>query len=213
MDTTTSLIVGIPAILIAIIVHEFCHALAAYLLGDNTAKDAGRLTLNPIVHIDLFGTIIFPILMILTMGAAFGWAKPVPFNPYNLKFPRFGPAIVAIAGPFSNLIIASLSLISFKLLLPILDPNLNLLMIFLVYLAVINVVLLVFNLIPIPPLDGSKVLFAVFSDFKYNRFREVLEKQGPTLLIMLIVFDNLFNLNLFGYIIYPVIEFVYKIFS
>ena len=131
MSSTIAFIVGVPAILIAIVVHEFCHGLAAYLLGDNTAKDAGRLTLNPIPHIDLWGTIIIPLIMLVTSGAAFGWAKPVPFNPYNLKYQRFGPALVAMAGPFSNLIIAIISFIAFKALTPNLDQNTNLLMIFL----------------------------------------------------------------------------------
>ena len=187
MDLSTAIIVGVPAILIAIIIHEFSHGYAAYLLGDNTAKDAGRLTLNPLAHIDLVGTIIVPLLMLVTMGAAFGWAKPVPFNPYNLKYPRFGPAIVAIAGPLSNLLVAVISLVAFKLLVPVFDASTNMLMIFLVYLTVLNLVLLVFNLIPIPPLDGSKVLFSFLSGVRYASFRNTLEKQGPVILIALIL--------------------------
>ena len=200
MDTSIVFIVGVPAILIAIVVHEFCHGLAAYLLGDNTAKDAGRLTLNPIPHIDLWGTIIIPIIMLVTSGAAFGWAKPVPFNPYNLKYSRFGPALVAIAGPFSNFIIAIISLVAFKILTPYLNTETNLLMIFLINLLVLNLFLMIFNLIPIPPLDGSKVLFAVFADAKYINFRDTLERQGPIILLLLIVFDNFLNLGIFNFI-------------
>lgn len=212
MDTGTIIIVGIPAVLIAIIIHEFSHGLAAYWLGDNTAKDAGRLTLNPIAHIDLFGTIIFPLVMIVSTGAAFGWAKPVPYNPYNLKYQRFGPALVAIAGPLSNLILAIVSLVAFKGLLPFFDPNTNLMMIFLLYLVILNLVLLIFNLIPIPPLDGSKVLFSFMSGVKYAPQRDFLERQGPFLLILLIIADSFLNLNLFGRLINPIINFVYNIF-
>jgi Zn-dependent protease len=212
MDFSTAVIVGVPAILIAIIIHEFSHGYAAYVLGDNTAKDAGRLTLNPLAHIDLFGTIIVPLLMLVTMGAAFGWAKPVPFNPYNLKYPRFGPAIVAIAGPLSNLIVAMISLVAFKLLVPVFDPSTNMLMIFLVYLTVLNLVLLIFNLIPIPPLDGSKVLFSFLSGMKYAPLRSFLEKQGPVILIVLILMDSFLNLHLFGKLINPIINFVYNVF-
>lgn len=200
MSSTIAFIVGVPAILIAIVVHEFCHGLAAYLLGDNTAKDAGRLTLNPIPHIDLWGTIIIPLIMLVTSGAAFGWAKPVPFNPYNLKYQRFGPALVAMAGPFSNLIIAIISFIAFKALTPNLDQNTNLLMIFLINLLVLNLFLMIFNLIPIPPLDGSKVLFAIFADARYVNFRDLLERQGPIILLVLIVFDNFLNLGIFNFI-------------
>ena len=211
MDTSIAFIVGVPAILIAIVVHEFCHGLAAYLLGDNTAKDAGRLTLNPIPHIDLWGTIIIPIIMLVTSGAAFGWAKPVPFNPYNLKYQRFGPALVAMAGPFSNLIIAIISFILFKALTPYLDPNTNLLMIFLINLLVLNLFLMIFNLIPVPPLDGSKVLFAVFADAKYVNFRDVLERQGPIILLLLIVFDNFLNLGIFNFIFNAVFGLLTKV--
>ena len=211
MDTSIAFIVGVPAILIAIVVHEFCHGLAAYLLGDNTAKDGGRLTLNPIPHIDLWGTIIIPIIMLVTSGAAFGWAKPVPFNPYNLKYQRFGPALVAMAGPFSNLIIAIISFILFKALTPYLDPNTNLLMIFLINLLVLNLFLMIFNLIPVPPLDGSKVLFAVFADAKYVNFRDVLERQGPIILLLLIVFDNFLNLGIFNFIFNAVFGLLTKV--
>lgn len=211
MPTTIAFIVGVPAIIIAIVIHEFSHGLAAYWLGDDTAKDAGRLTLNPIPHIDLWGTIIIPLIMLVTSGAAFGWAKPVPFNPYNLKYPRFGPALVAIAGPFSNFLVAMISLIAFKILTPYLNTEMNLLMIFLINLLVLNLFLMIFNLIPIPPLDGSKVLFAVFSDAKYANLRDLLERQGPIILLLLIVFDNFMNLGIFNFIFNAVFGLLTKI--
>ena len=200
MGTSFYFVIGIPAILIAIVIHEFCHGFAAYLLGDDTAKNAGRLTLNPIAHIDLWGTIIIPLIMLFTSGAAFGWAKPVPYNPYNLKFPRFGPAIVALAGPVANLIIAILSAIAFKLLTPYLNPTTNLLMIFLVNLVLLNLFLMIFNLIPIPPLDGSKVLFSILADVKYANIKDFMERQGPFLLLFLVIFDNFLNLGFFRFI-------------
>jgi len=193
------------------IIHEVSHGAMAYYLGDPTAKNLGRLTLNPIPHIDLWGTIIIPIIMLVTSGAAFGWAKPVPFNPYNLKYQRFGPALVAMAGPFSNLIIAIISFILFKALTPYLDPNTNLLMIFLINLLVLNLFLMIFNLIPVPPLDGSKVLFAVFADAKYVNFRDVLERQGPIILLLLIVFDNFLNLGIFNFIFNAVFGLLTKV--
>jgi Zn-dependent protease len=211
MGTGIALIVGIPAILIAIVVHEFSHGYAAYLLGDNTAKNAGRLTLNPIAHIDMWGTIIIPLIMLVTSGAAFGWAKPVPFNPYNLKYPKYGPAIVAIAGPLSNLIIAFIALMTFRVLVPTLDPNTNLLMMFLLNLALLNVFLMVFNLVPVPPLDGSKVLFVIFSDLKYAGFRHALETQGPFILLTVIILDNFLNLGIFGGLFKLALSIVYKL--
>lgn len=211
MPTTIAFIVGVPAIIIAIVIHEFSHGLAAYWLGDDTAKDAGRLTLNPIPHIDLWGTIIIPLIMLVTSGAAFGWAKPVPFNPYNLKYSRFGPALVAIAGPFSNFIIAIICLIAFKILTPYLNTETNLLMIFLINLLVLNLFLMIFNLIPIPPLDGSKVLFAILADAKYVNFRDLLERQGPIILLLLIVFDNFMNLGVFNFIFNAVFGLLTKI--
>lgn len=177
------------AILFALTIHEFSHALAGYLLGDHTAKEEGRLTFNPMAHLDWFG-----FLMLLLVG--FGWGKPVPFNPYNLKYPKWGPAIVSIAGPLSNLISFIFFGIILKLLITFtaLSPA-NLLLQFLGLLLEINLILMIFNLIPIPPLDGSKVLFAVLPA-KYDNFKVLLETRGPLILISLIILDNFLNLGL-----------------
>ena len=137
----------LPALLIALTFHEFSHGLAAYYLGDNTAKVRGRLTLNPIKHIDPIG--LFTLLVF-----KFGWAKPVPFNPLNFKNRKWGTLIVALAGPFSNFILAFLS---FMLLL-LINPVNPLFFIFLNSLFLYNLILCVFNLIPVPPLDGSKII-------------------------------------------------------
>ncbi len=137
--------------------HEYMHGYAAYRLGDNTAKNAGRLTLNPIKHLDLFGSFLLPLgLYLMKSPFLFGWAKPVPYNPYNLRDQKYGDAKVAAAGPLSNLGLALLCSLIFRAL----DPS-TLLAYLVFQAALINVLLGIFNLVPIPPLDGSKIL-AVF---------------------------------------------------
>ena len=144
-------------IIISAVFHEFCHALAADSLGDPTARHLGRLTLNPIKHMELFGTFILPLVLLFTAGGFLGWAKPVPYNPSNLRDHRFGSSKVAFAGPAANLILA----LVFGLLLRLvsMDFMLTLAITWIVY---INISLALFNLIPIPPLDGSKLLFDLF---------------------------------------------------
>ncbi len=179
-------IVAAIATLFSLTIHEFCHGFAAYLQGDMTARDHGRLTLNPIAHIDPIGTLLIPGILLLTHSPfMIGWAKPVPFNPYNLRTGRWGALLVALAGPFSNLALFFVSL----LLLKILNlPLTNFLPIFLMYLAVVNFVLGLFNLLPIPPLDGSKILLAILPS-KYDHIIEVLEVYGPYILIGVLVFE------------------------
>jgi Zn-dependent protease len=144
----------IAVIICSLIVHEVMHGVAADKLGDPTARYAGRLTLNPLPHLDLFGSIILPILLSLTPGGfLFGWAKPVPYNPYNLfRAPSWGEAIVAGAGPASNLALALLAGLLIRL--QIFPDIAGVLM----YVVVINVSLMLLNLIPVPPLDGSKLV-------------------------------------------------------
>ncbi|MDD4995003.1 MAG: site-2 protease family protein [Patescibacteria group bacterium] len=179
-------IVWVLAVVFALTVHEFCHALAAYVLGDKTAAGAGRLTLNPMAHIDPIG-----FLMLMVVGI--GWAKPVPFNPYNLKYPKWGPVLVALAGPASNLAsffilgFAAHALIGFGL------GYQNLLVVLLIFTIFINAILLFFNIIPVPPLDGSKILYAVLSSPKYAGLRARLELQGQYLLLMLLVINWVTN--------------------
>jgi Zn-dependent protease len=143
-------------IIFSAIIHEYFHAWAAYIQGDKTAKEQGRLTLNPIPHIDPLGTIIIPLILLITAGGFIGWAKPVPFNPYNLKNQKWGRTIVALAGPFSNLFIAlALGLLIRISIFPLLIIPFSLI-------AYVNIFLALFNLIPIPPLDGSKLVFDIF---------------------------------------------------
>lgn len=169
------------AIVLGISVHEFSHALLAYWQGDRTAEDAGRLTLNPLKHIDIFG-----FLMFLFVG--FGWAKPTPFNPYNLKFKRFGPVFVALAGPIANVLFA----VVIALVLRALDAFTtlsvdNLMVMFFFLLVQVNLIMAIFNLIPVPPLDGSKVLYAFIIE-KHPNAVIWLERYGMFLLLALVIF-------------------------
>jgi Zn-dependent protease len=143
-------------IIFSSIIHEYFHAWAAFILGDKTAKDAGRLTLNPIPHIDPIGTIIIPFILLISVGGFIGWAKPVPYNPYNLKNQKWGRTIVALAGPVSNLFIALVLGIIIRLsLFPALVYPFS-------AIVFVNIFLALFNLIPVPPLDGSKLIFDLF---------------------------------------------------
>lgn len=181
----------ISSILLAFTVHEFSHAYAAELLGDHTAKALGRLTLNPIAH-------IHPLGFILLLVAGFGWGKPVPFDPHNLKNPKWGSALIGLAGPFSNLLLAVLTVLIMMFLTSrgLLLPS-SLLTIFLTFLVQFNIILMVFNLIPLPPLDGSKVLFAIIPD-KYHHLRVSLNQYGPMILFALIIIDATSPVSIFG---------------
>jgi Zn-dependent protease len=168
-------------LLVAFPFHEFSHALAAYRLGDGTAKLFGRLTLNPIVHFDPVGGLA------LIITGLFGWAKPTPVNPYNLRGGRTSEAIVAAAGPVSNLVLAVAAAIPLRYILATkADVPFEIAVILLLFIE-INVGLFLFNLIPIPPLDGSKVLFAFLNPRLVYQYRPVLEQYGFLLIILAIL--------------------------
>lgn len=189
--------VWIMALLIALTVHEFSHALVGTLLGDETAKRLGRLTLNPVAHVDGLG-----LLALVTVG--FGWGKPVPYNAYNLRYQKWGPVLVALAGPGMNLLVATVLALVWLLLWPQLSSS-NLLIIFLHLLIRFNLILLVFNLLPIPPLDGSKLLLAFLRGRpSAESVRFFLETKGPLVLLGIIIVSLIFNLNLFGWLGRPV---------
>ncbi len=178
------------ALVIAISVHEFSHALMGYLEGDNTAKYEGRLTLNPLAHLDLLGS-----LMLFFVG--FGWGKPVPFNPFNLKHRKWGPTIVALVGPISNLLVAILAGLVFKILVMFTDlTSDNLLILFLQLLGIVNIGLALFNLLPIPPLDGAKLLHTLLPD-RFYQLKENLLLYGPYMLLGLLVLERFFKIPLF----------------
>lgn len=183
-------------ILFSAIMHEYAHGFAAYLLGDETAKQQGRLTLNPIPHIDPIGTILVPgILFLFNTGFLFGWAKPVPYNPYNLRNQRWGPSIVGVAGPGTNLLIA----LVFALIIRFVPGIPVDLIVFLGIIVFANVILGVFNLMPIPPLDGSKVLYALLPA-SMMRFQEMLDKYGFFILVLFIVYGGQFLTSFVLYI-------------
>jgi len=172
-------------LLISFPVHEFSHAFAAYRLGDSTAKLFGRLTLNPLVHFDPAGGIL--LLLSSLVGFGIGWAKPTPVNPSNLRGGRMSEGIVAAAGPASNLVLAALGAIPLRLLLNAYrggaDVPVFVLETLLTF-VVINIALLLFNFVPIPPLDGSKVMFSLMSPRQSWQWRPVLEQYGFFALIV-----------------------------
>jgi len=182
----------VGALVFTLSIHEASHAWVGNLLGDSTAKRMGRLTLNPFAHLDPIG-----FLMILFVG--FGYAKPVPYNPYNLKYPRWGPALIAAAGPLSNLVFGIVCAIAYGFAEASLGGD-NLLVLALWFLGHINFALMIFNLIPLPPLDGSKALLAALAGPRYERARMFIETQGPTVLLSLIVIDLLLNVGVFSWI-------------
>ncbi|MEO5927146.1 MAG: site-2 protease family protein [Patescibacteria group bacterium] len=184
-------VLWIAAILIALSAHEFSHALMAHMLGDQTAKRLGRLTLNPLAHVDPFG-------LITLVAVGFGWGKPVPFNPYNLKNQTWGPVAIALAGPGMNLVLATIMALILRVVLPPLGDA-NLLVQFLLLSIYLNLSLLLFNLIPIPPLDGSKLLLAALPGPAHARTRMLIETRGPLILFGVIIADMILNLGIFSW--------------
>lgn len=185
----------VSVLIMSVIIHEFAHGYSAHLLGDDTARLSGRLTLNPIKHLDPFGSVILPLLLIvMKAGFVIGWARPVPYNPLNLRKGRVGNFIVAISGIVANLIIAILFglLIRFapSFGLPLYNPDPLLLHPFYKISSMIvmmNLVLALFNIIPIPPLDGSKILFS-FIPSRFRYIENFLERWGMFLLLFFIIF-------------------------
>ncbi len=196
-------IFGLIVLIFSIVIHEVAHGAMAYWLGDSTAKYAGRLTLNPAPHIDIFGSIIIPLLLwIGSSSILFGWAKPVPYNPYNLKDQKYGPALVGAAGPGSNLFLALMfgilirGLIAYAPMSFALGTFISLLS----YIVLINIFLAIFNLVPIPPLDGSKILYAILPDSAY-KIKMLLEQWGMFFLLIFIFY--------FSGLIMPIVRIIF----
>ncbi len=182
-------ILSIVILILSVIIHEVSHGYMADRLGDPTARLQGRLTLNPLKHIDPIGSIIVPLITSMA-GFTFGWAKPVPYNPYNLKNKRQGEFLIAAAGPLSNLGIALIFGLLIRLALTGFVGGVTSVTPFIEiasYIVLINIVLAVFNLIPIPPLDGSKLLFA-FLPQQYGRTRIFIERYAQILILVVILF-------------------------
>jgi len=192
LDNVLKILFTFPAIIIAIVFHEFFHGYAAYKLGDDTPKQYGRLTLDPLKHIDIFGTIILPILLLIStnFSLAFGWAKPVPINFYRFKKIRRDLIITSLAGPLANIFLAFIFGLIFRFIIfPSPALSVSYLNVFVQYGVIINVVLAIFNLIPIPPLDGSKILFSLISKYPQDILKnQKIDIYGSLILIILLFF-------------------------
>lgn len=178
-----SFLFNLPAFMVAIVVHEYAHGYIAHKLGDDTAKYMGRLTFNPLAHIDLFGTLILPIMLIIS-GSPFvvGWAKPVPVNFYNLRNPKRSMVWVGVAGPAANFITAGATYILLRTVIIRQELLIN----FLVNVYLINLILGVFNLIPIPPLDGSRILIGLLPEKWALMYARIKPLYGIIILIILL---------------------------
>lgn len=181
-------ILSIVILIFSVIIHEVAHGYMANYLGDPTARLQGRLTLNPLKHIDPIGSIVVPLITSMS-GFTFGWAKPVPFNPYNLKNKRLGEFLIAAAGPGSNILIAIIFslIIRFVTTSDMITVGMASFVSLALYIVSINIVLAVFNLIPLPPLDGSKLLFSLLP-VQYGRLRHVLEAYAPVWVLLVVLF-------------------------
>ncbi len=210
LNTIQKIAVMAMPLIFAIVLHEVAHGWVAEKLGDHTARNMGRLTLNPISHIDLFGTIIMPLLLFyLTNGKmVFGYAKPVPINPYNFKDPKKGMALSSIAGPGINVVMALCFTLILRIIMPALEGIITKqtwdlialpVTLMLGYGIIINIVLAVLNLIPIPPLDGSRVVYWILPERQASAYYR-LEPYGTLILLALIGFGIL------GRILTPIIR-------
>jgi Zn-dependent protease len=210
LNTIQKIAVMAMPLIFAIVLHEVAHGWVAEKLGDHTARNMGRLTLNPISHIDLFGTIIMPlVLFYLTNGKmVFGYAKPVPINPYNFKDPKKGMALSSIAGPSINIVMALCFTLILRIIMPAFEDIITKqtwdlialpVTLMLGYGIIINVVLAVLNLIPIPPLDGSRVVYWLLPERQASAYYR-LEPYGTLILLALIGFGIL------GRILTPIIR-------
>lgn len=196
------IIFGIAGFVLTIIIHEVAHGWMADRLGDPTARLDGRLTLNPIPHIDVYGSILLPLFLILVHAPfIFGWAKPVPFDPYNLKNPKKDSALISLAGPTANIIIAIILSVIFRFVPNQVISGLILLII------EFNVALAIFNLIPIHPLDGGKILVGILPNREAREFDNFMNRFGMILLIF-IIFPVFGGASLLSYFLYPIIGFI-----
>jgi Zn-dependent protease len=207
LNQVTQILALVIPILFALTIHELSHGLMALHFGDPTAKNAGRLTLNPLAHLDPIGTLMLFIVH-------FGWAKPVPVNPAYFKDPKKDMIWVSLAGPVSNIILAFLTGMIIRVVGMEMSNNftLNFLKLMLYYSLTINLALAVFNLIPIPPLDGSKILQGLLPP-KYDEIMYNLERYGPFILLGIIMFGRFAGFSIIGSIIWPFVNVFANLFA
>ena len=204
------IIIQFGVVLFAISIHESAHAWMADKFGDPTAKNQGRITLNPIAHIDLIGTIIFPLLLAIAGAPVFGWAKPVMVNPYNLRDPRRANIYISAAGPGSNIISAFIGIVLFLILkkLGVLaggaGSGIDILLFIFFFFIVINIYLAIFNLIPIPPLDGSGIIEGVLKGEALYNYQKI--KPYGFIILLLIIYIGVLDV-----IANPIISFILNI--
>jgi Zn-dependent protease len=201
------IILLIPPILLALTFHEFMHGWVANLLGDPTPRMAGRLTMNPLAHLDPIGT-----LMIFLVH--FGWARPVPIDPRNFRNPKQGLLLVSLAGPAANMLLAFLSGMLLRVFKPEQSIYLsgNVLLQMILYSLQINLALAIFNLIPVPPLDGSKILYGLLPH-RHEQLFYNLERYGSLILMGIILFGMLTRISILGAFIYPFVNYFTKLFG
>jgi Zn-dependent protease len=209
MDFYTLLLIA-PPILLALTFHEYAHAYAANKYGDDTAKQSGRLSLNPLRHLDPLGTIMIFLVH-------FGWAKPVPVNPFRLKNPKKDMLWISAAGPLANIFMALISGILVRVIFAVAEPSsensiADLFVFMLVMSLQINLALAIFNILPIAPLDGSKILSGLLPS-GFEKAILFLERYGPFILIGLIIFGRATGVSILGGMIWPFVEFFSKIFA
>ncbi|MDD4938478.1 MAG: site-2 protease family protein [Candidatus Shapirobacteria bacterium] len=195
-------LIALIALIITITIHEFFHALIADKLGDPTPRAAGRLSLNPLVHADPIGTILLPLLSAFTGIPTIGWAKPVPIDPFNLRNPKRDEILISLAGPVSNFL--------FAIIIATIANIFNIQSIFVYILVLINISLGIFNLIPIPPLDGSHILLNLLPNESKYQWEEALNRYGFILLIIF-VFLPIGGRTLLSTIISPIIQFIFSL--
>ena len=203
-----SIIIIFSVLLFSLCVHEAAHAAMAYYCGDDTARLQGRLTLNPLAHIDPLGTVILPIVMLTMTGFMFGWAKPVPFNPAKLNNVRRDPVLIAIAGPASNLMLALFFVLTGRLYFILAGGASEvptLVFTFFLYMVFLNLILMLFNLIPVPPLDGHHVL----NYFLPPKGQRAMQRIGPFGIIIAILLAR----PLFDIAVPPMLSFIYRAFG
>lgn len=203
LSFAADIIIALCCLVIAVVLHELAHGWVAYKMGDPTAKRAGRLTLNPIKHIDVFGSIILPAIMYVIGGAMFGFAKPVPYNPHYFKDIRKGEFLVGLAGPFSNFLQALIAAMCAWLIvwnLPAVGESFSLLpwstILYILYTFVrINLVLMFFNLLPIPPLDGSSIIAPFLSDRALEKYYRIQQYSMAILLLLFFVVPQFLHVS------------------